>query len=381
MAKELIFIGAGHAHLTAITNLSRLLGRGGHVTVISPGEYQYYSGMGPGMFSGIYGPQEVRFNVKRLTESRGGKFLDDFVVSVDADKRQLTLNSGNTVNYDVACFGIGSEIDTGPVDASYENVYKAKPVEQLFKARCKIIDTLKETGKELKIAIVGGGATGVELSCNGWRIGQDLNKKLQITLITQGKILNRFSPGVRKKALKKMNKLGINVKEDLPVKSNTGKKLVLEDGSEVEFDFAFVTTGTRPPGLFTKSGLPTGEGGGLLVNKYLQSVRYPEIFGGGDCISFEPRTLDRVGVYAVRQNPILLDNLEAALASEPLTDFEPQATYLLILNMGDGTGIFNRKWLTFSGKFAFNLKNKIDKKFMDEFQVSGEPDDRVECYY
>jgi NADH dehydrogenase FAD-containing subunit len=42
-------------------------------------------------------------------------------------------------------------------------------------------------------------------------------------------------------------------------------------------------------------------------------VAYPEIFGGGDCISFEKKPLDKVGVYAVRQNPILYTNLLAAL--------------------------------------------------------------------
>lgn len=380
MAKELVFVGAGHAHLTAITNLFRLLSRGGQITVINPVEYQYYSGMGPGMFSGIYKPQEVRFNVKRLTESRGGKFIEDCVVSIDAERRQLTLKLGGTVNYDIACFGIGSEIDTGPLDASYPNIYTAKPVEHLFQARCKIIETLETTDKELNITIVGGGATGVELSCNGWRIGQELDKKLAITLVTQGKILNRFPSRVRKMALKKMEKLGISVKEDVPVKGNTGEKFLLEDGSELAFDFAFITTGTKPPALFAKSGLPTDDSGGLLVNEYLQSIRHPEIFGGGDCIGFQPQPLDRVGVYAVRQNPVLLANLESTLAGEPLKTFEPQGVYLLILNMGDGTGLFNRRWLTFGGPWAFKLKNSIDKKFMDEFQVCGELEDEAECY-
>jgi NADH dehydrogenase FAD-containing subunit len=379
MGRELVFIGAGHAHLTAISNLTNYVGRGGHVTVISPGAYQYYSGMGPGMFSGIYKPQEVRFNVKRLTESRGGKFIDDHVVSVDPEKRQLSLAGGNTVNYDVACFGIGSEIETGPIDTSYENVYKAKPVEQLFKARCRIVDTLKTANKPLDLVIIGGGATGVEIACNAWRLSRGLDKTIHITLITKGKILSRFPAAVRKKALKKMRRFGITVEEDIPVKGNTGEKFLLEDGRDISFNFAVVTTGTKPPDLFVKSSLPTGEDGGLLVNRYLQSVRYPEIFGGGDCISFEPTPLDRVGVYAVRQNPILLENLEAALVGEPLTAFDPQAVYLLILNMGDGTGIFNRKSLTLGGGFAFKLKNNLDKKFMEEFQVSGELNDDVDC--
>jgi NADH dehydrogenase FAD-containing subunit len=109
-----------------------------------------------------------------------------------------------------------------------------------------------------------------------------------------------------------------------------------------------------------------------LVNDYLQSVAYPEIFGGGDCISFEKRPLDKVGVYAVRQNPILLHNLRAALEDRSLQAFQPQDSYLLIYNLGNGTGIFFRGNWVWKGKLVFYLKDYIDRKFMRKFQVSGE---------
>ena len=111
-----------------------------------------------------------------------------------------------------------------------------------------------------------------------------------------------------------MNNKGITLEENAPVKGNTQEKFLLEDGREIPFDFAFVATGTKPADLFKESDIPTGEDGGLLVNEYLQSPQYPEIFGGGDCISFKPRPLDKVGVFAVRENPILLENLHAALS-------------------------------------------------------------------
>ncbi|MBN1931017.1 MAG: pyridine nucleotide-disulfide oxidoreductase, partial [Desulfobacterales bacterium] len=103
-----------------------------------------------------------------------------------------------------------------------------------------------------------------------------------------------------------------------------------------------------------------------------QCVSYPEIFGGGDCISFKPRPLTKVGVYAVRQNSILFNNLQTALQGGAYQRFVPQKTYLLIFNMGDGTGIFVRNSLVWRGRSAFILKNFIDTTFMKKFQVSGE---------
>jgi len=45
---------------------------------------------------------------------------------------------------------------------------------------------------------------------------------------------------------------------------------------------------------------------------------------------------------------------------------------MLIFNMGDGRGILWRNSLVVEGRFAFALKNYIDKGFMKKFQVSGE---------
>jgi NADH dehydrogenase FAD-containing subunit len=60
MGKDLVLVGGGHDHLTVLLNVARYIERGHRVTVIMPSSYQYYSGMGPGMLSGIYRPQEVR---------------------------------------------------------------------------------------------------------------------------------------------------------------------------------------------------------------------------------------------------------------------------------------------------------------------------------
>ncbi len=110
----------------------------------------------------------------------------------------------------------------------------------------------------------------------------------------------------------------------------------------------------------------------MLDNSYLQSTAYPQLFGGGDCISLEGHTVAKVGVHAVRQNPILLHNLEVALDGGELKSFAPNPDYMLIMNMGDGKGIMWKKNLVLNGRLAFLLKDFIDKRFMKKFQVSGE---------
>ena len=105
---------------------------------------------------------------------------------------------------------------------------------------------------------------------------------------------------------------------------------------------------------------------------HLHGIQYPEIFGGGDCVNLHNRPLDKVGVYAVRENPILYHNLLASLEGRELETFKPQRNYQLLFNLGDDSAIYCRKGLVWGGKPAFRLKDSIDRNFMRKFQVSGE---------
>ena len=58
-----------------------------------------------------------------------------------------------------------------------------------------------------------------------------------------------------------------------------------------------------------------------------------------------------------------------------MTVFTPQPHYLLIFNMGNGKGIYWKKGWVWEGRLAFLLKDYIDRKFMREFQLSGELDE------
>ncbi len=145
-------------------------------------------------------------------------------------------------------------------------------------------------------------------------------------------------------------------------------QIILENGAIYSADIIFPAIGVSPSEIFSRSGLDVGADGGLKVNAFLQSTSQPNIFGGGDCIYFADSPLDKVGVYAVRQNQVLFDNLMAALEGNPLRKFTPGGDYLLIYNLGDGEGVLSKWSITFSGRLAFIIKDYIDKKFIKAYQ-------------
>jgi NADH dehydrogenase FAD-containing subunit len=374
MGKHLVLIGAGHAHLTCLKSLRDFAARGHQVTVIGPGTHHYYSGMGPGMLGQIYRPQEIRFNSQRMTEAGGARFVKGLVARVVPNERNLVLASGEEISYDVVSFNIGSGIPTvGVTIEETTNVFTVKPIEQLLCAQKSIVEQLSQ--KSLELVVAGGGPAGVEIAGNLQRLVRRNNGTASVTLVAGSRVMADLPETVQQRVCNSFQRRNIRVIEGSYLKEVESGKARLTEGRELPFDFLFLALGVRPNRLFQDSGLPTGPDGGLLVNEFLQSVAHPDMFGGGDCIYFQPQPLDKVGVYAVRQNPLLRDNLMAALEGGTLKPFQPGGTYLLIFNLGNGRGIFRKKNVVFDGRLAFWLKDYIDRRFMRNFQISGELDE------
>ncbi len=369
MSHRLVLVGAGHTHALLILRIPEINKQGISVTVISPHEHQFYSGMGPGMLGGCYRPEELSIPARSLVESRAGTFVKDRVVHVDAGLKLLTLQSGANITYDTASFNIGSEVTfNAPSGPDAQDIFTVKPIYNLLSARRRILELARD-GK-VRIAVVGGGPAGLEIAANAWEAcHQHGGHGCSMRLYSGSKFLRGNPERARNIARMAMEKRGIEIVEGSRVQEITGRKVILEDKSTSHEDVIFLAPGIKPPSLFLKSGLPTGPDGGLRVNRFLQCVDHPELFGSGDCIFFQEAPLDKVGVYAVRQSPVLFHNLQAGLQGKPLKNFSPGGKYLLAYNLGGSRGIVHRGKLAFDGRLAFRIKNYLDTKFMKKFQT------------
>jgi NADH dehydrogenase FAD-containing subunit len=367
MNQRLVLAGGGHAHMVTLANLRQFVDKGHEVTVIGPSEYHYYSGMGPGMLGGTYSPEEIRFATRHVVEKYGGTFIRGKVTGIDPQNRSVQLDSGQSLPYDVLSCNLGSQVPRSILTDDMEDVYPVKPIERLLKARQRILDL--SARKELFIAVVGGGPSAVEIAGNvrGLVSGGD-RKPVDVKVLAKTRLMPNHPEGVRRRAYDSLKKRHVEIIESCEITEIKTGRLTDASGETYAPDIIFVAVGVKPNPVFKESGIPTGPDGGMKVNRFLQSIAHREIFGGGDCIHFADNPLDKVGVYAVRQNPLLFQNLMAALEGGELRAFSPGGRYLLIFNMGDGTGIFHKWGIQFNGKPAFRIKDYIDRKFMREFQ-------------
>ena len=118
-----------------------------------------------------------------------------------------------------------------------------------------------------------------------------------------------------------------------------------------------------------RSGLPVDERGFLRVGDDLRCTEYPQIFAAGDCATLDSEPeLPKAGVYAVRQGPVLAANLRAVARGRRLRPFRPQRDFLVLLNTGDGHAILSRGGLALRSRFAWRLKDAIDRRFIRRYE-------------
>jgi NADH dehydrogenase FAD-containing subunit len=143
---------------------------------------------------------------------------------------------------------------------------------------------------------------------------------------------------------------------------------ITEDGRRVPFDILVNATGLKSSSVVSTTGLPINAEGGLIVDRFLRSIGDSRIFGGGDCIAFASRALPKLGVYAVREAPVLLHNLLATQDGRRLKPYVPQRRALMILNLGDGSGLAIRGGWALKSRAAAWIKDRIDRAFLGRYQ-------------
>ncbi|MEE4241700.1 MAG: FAD-dependent oxidoreductase [Desulfopila sp.] len=368
MSKHLVLAGGGHAHMMVLANIEKIIAEGHQVTVIQPSDHHYYSGMGPGMLSTHYSPDDIRFRTRFVVERQGGRFIKARVVGIEAKENRVVLDSGEKISYEVLSCNVGSSVPFDAVTGNRDAIFSAKPIERLMEAQQKII-SLKQK-ESTAIAIVGGGPAAVEIAGNASQLAHRNGcRNIDIRLFAGRKMMADFSRAIEKIIRRNFKERGITINESGYVDKVADNTVVLADGSEFKADVIFLATGVKPSPIFADSGMTTGPDGGLVVNTFLQSPEYSNIFGGGDCIYYSAKPLDKVGVYAVRQNPVLLHNISACLNGTQMEEFDPGGNYLLIFNLGDGFGALQKGPFVWGGKLSFSVKDYIDKKFMQRFQA------------
>lgn len=359
--KTLILVGGGHAHLHCLHQLNREHPTfKGNVLLISSSSYQYYSGMFSGFTEGTYNLEDIRVNLTQFAKSSNVTFIQDTITKIDPISKVLIGLEGRFYEYDIVSFDVGSQV---AIPETF------KPHALNIKPNFNFADHILSIRESSHPLVVGGGASGVELALSilSWRKKHQIEPN--VTLVSSTSLLSQQGNAISQKIETIAKQKGLTFFTNESVTTIHEHTIVTNQERVLPHSMVLWLTGPKAPAFFKESNLPVDGYGFLLVNDGLQSIQHPEIFGAGDCITMATfPLLTKNGVYAVRQGPILWENIKRAISSNVLLSFKPQKRFLSILSTGENEGLLSYGASSLHGSFPWRLKQKIDQQFMNQYK-------------
>ena len=369
---NLVLIGGGHSHAIALELFGRNPIPGVNLTLISDVEKTPYSGMLPGHVAGFYSYDETHIDLSSLSQFAQAKLCLDRAIGLDLERNQVICARHLPIAFDYLSLDIGSTPASISVPGAKKYAIPAKPVPQFLNAWSKLLEIAKNNPeKSLEIAIVGGGAGGVELALNmHHRLCKEMGTEnnFQIQLIHRGdQLLSGHNDWVSQRLETILHRREIQIHLNETVIEVFPDKIKCESGLTVESDYTFWVTEASAPDWIKESGLATDARGFISVKDTLQSVSHPHIFAAGDIASMVNFDRPKAGVFAVRQGQPLLENWRRIIEGEPLKPYIPQKKYLALISKGDQSAIASWGSMGWQSPLLWYLKDYIDRKFMNRF--------------
>lgn len=375
--KTLLLLGGGHTHAIALQEWGMNPLSGIRVILLNDVAYTPYSGMLPGQVAGFYDYEDTHIDLRRLARFAGAEFYIDKAVGLDVTQKQVICQSRPPITFDYLSIDIGSTPNTLAIPGAERYAIPAKPVSHFLPQWDRIVTQVQDTPQQpIHLAIVGGGAGGVELAFNiqahlarCFRQAHQPETNLELHLFHRGDtLLSGHNPGASRRVEKALKQRGVHLHLGETVKEVTATQVVCESGLKIKYDAVFWVTQASAPQWLKDSDLKTNEKGFILVKNTLQSLSHDFIFAAGDIATMQHSPHPKAGVFAVRQGKPLIGNLRNIILNKPLQNYYPQKRYLALLGTGNRSAIASWGKLSWQSPFLWLWKDKIDRKFMDRFR-------------
>lgn len=354
---------------------------GVRLTLISQNVATAYSGMLPGYIAGHYTLDQAHIDLRPLCHFAGARFYRDQVTGLDLEEKQVLCRNRPPVAFDLLSINAGSTPRSHDIPGAAEFALPIKPIEQFLEGWERIIAAALQAGRrEFRVAVVGGGAGGVELTLATRHRLQSLlaergpnGPRLEFHLIAGADtLLPTHNRRVQSKFKRILEERQVHLHLNHQVVQVEKGVVRCNPGNEVSFDALLWVTTAAPAPWIARSGLETDQEGFIALNECLQSVSHPFVFAAGDIAAVREHPRPKSGVFAVRQGPPLARNLRLALAGQPPCPFRPQKAFLSLISTGDPYAIASRGPWAFEGKRVWQLKEWIDRRWMEQYQTFPE---------
>lgn len=351
-----------------------------------------YSGMVPGFVAGDYALHELEIDVLPLARRAKAGVILSAGVDLDPVRKVISIEGRPPIRFDLASLDVGSTVRGLDLPGVSKHTLATRPIGRFVEAIDDRLEAFGKLGHPPRILLVGGGAAGTELA---FTIDARLRRagiKPSLAIITgDEELLSGTSNQTRRVVAREVEARGIETIVSRRVVRADASGVVIApvdglvaDADEIQLraDLVVWATGAAPIAFPGGEGGESGEGttalsrdaGGFLeIRDTLQTVGFDDVFAVGDCARLVNHPwVPRAGVYAVRQGPILEQNLRARLDGKKLRPYRPQRNFLSLLYLGEQRALGSKWGFASANVLLFRLKDWIDRRFMAGFQILDE---------
>ncbi len=253
------------------------------------------------------------------------RFFDGSLESIDRDARQVVIApivdetgreivARHRIRYDYLVVSVGSVSNDFGTPGVRENAIYLDDRTQADRFRKRLLNQCLRVSRAMsadpasdarvRVAIVGGGATGVELAAELFNAAKGLayyglevfdESRLDVTLLEAGpRILPALPEDLSQAATEELEAIGVHVLTRRQVTEITDEGIATSDGTFIPADLRVWAAGVKGPDFLQGiGGLETTPGNQLVVTSTMQTTRDERIFAIGDCARFVPEGADR----------------------------------------------------------------------------------------
>ncbi|CCD29034.1 NADH dehydrogenase [Candidatus Glomeribacter gigasporarum BEG34] len=318
---QILIIGGGAGGLELATRLGNRLGKRKKAKIVLADRYpvHVWKPLLHEVAAGSMDPFAHQLEYAAQARWHGFEFQLGECIALDRSAKTITLAAAHdeegiellparTLKYDTLVIAIGSTTNFFNVSGAQQYAIALDTTAQAERFRRRLIATCMRahthrssrasgTAARIQIAIVGGGATGVELSAELRQTAQTLaaygihalepNRDIGITVIESGpRILSALPERVSTETAVLLKKLGIELSVGEHVTEVLPNTLRTASGKTLSADLIVWAAGIQAPAILQQlDGLATTPRGQLKVRMTLQTENDDDIFAFGDCAS------------------------------------------------------------------------------------------------
>lgn len=351
---KIVIVGGGAGGLELATRLGRKLGRKkrAEITLVDRNPSHLWKPLLHEVATGSLDDGVDALSYLAHARHNAFNFQLGSLTQIDRDNKKIILGElrdknaellvpEREIDYDILVMALGSTSnDFGTPGVKEHCIFLDNP-QQAHRFHDEMLNlflrySVRDNAEEkVNIAIVGAGATGVELSAELYNAVEQLTSygfkgldtdALNVTLVEAGeRILPALPPRISAAAHQELNKLGVKVLTKTMVTSADDDGLNTKEGEKIRADLMVWAAGIKAPDFMKEiAGLETNRINQLVVKSTLQTTRDDTIFAIGDCAScakpdggFVPPRAQSAHQMASR----CYDNILAMIKDKPLKDY------------------------------------------------------------